>query len=72
MEMGMELTRKAPADINMPTAIIFNTGYPTRFLLNFKNGWDQNPIIETSKGDGTIPSLAAQWACEHWEHERYP
>ena len=72
MDMGNELTRKAPADVNMPTAIIFNTCYPTRLTLNFKNGWDQMPIIETGEGDGTIPSKAAQWACDNWDHKRFP
>lgn len=72
MQMGLELTKMGPADINMPTAIIYNTGYPTRFTVNFKNGWDQEPFIETGEGDGTIPSKAAQWACENWDHKRYP
>lgn len=72
MNMGLELIRKAPADINMPTAIIFNTGYPTRLTRNFKHGWNHIPIVETTKGDGTIPSKAAQWACENWNHKNYP
>ena len=72
MEMGNELTRKAPADVNMPTAIIYNSGYPTRFLIDFKNGWDQIPVVIPGKGDGTVPSGAAEWACEHWDHKENP
>ncbi|KAK8860368.1 hypothetical protein M9Y10_012032 [Tritrichomonas musculus] len=72
MKVGVELTKKAPKDVNMPTAIIYNSGYPTRFTINFKNGWDQIPIVETSRGDGTVPSHAAEWACQHWEHKKYP
>lgn len=72
MKIGVELTKKAPADVNMPTAVIYNSGYPTRFLIDFKNGWDGIPVVETSKGDGTVPSGAAEWVCQNWDHKKYP
>ena len=72
MKIGVELTKKAPSDVNMPTAIIYNSGYPTRFLIDFRNGWDQIPVVIPGKGDGTVPSGAAEWACEHWEHKQNP
>ena len=70
MKLGLELRKNAPADINMPTMIIYNSGYPTRFVINFKNGWDQIPVVETGPGDGTIPSKAAEWICDHWDHKK--
>lgn len=69
---SVEFQKKAPADINLPTMIIYNTGYPTHWLIDFKNGWDKSPVFEIGKGDGTIPSKGAEWACEHWDHKKTP
>lgn len=72
MKLGLEFAKGPPTDINMPTIIIYNSGYPTHTFIDFKNGWDKDPEILNGKGDGTIPSNGAEWACSHWDHTNSP
>lgn len=72
LNMSVEFTKKAPADINLPTTIVYNTGMPTNLLIDFRYGWNNTPVFELGKGDGTIPSNGAEWACDHWDHKNTP
>ncbi|OHT04951.1 Lecithin:cholesterol acyltransferase family protein [Tritrichomonas foetus] len=72
LKHSVEYQKEAPADINLPTTIVYNTGMPTHILFDFKRGWDKSPTVEQGRGDGTIPSNAAEWACDHWDHKNTP
>lgn len=72
MKMGMQLQKETISDINLPTTFVYNSGYPTHFQTNFKNGWNEPPEIINDKGDGTIPSKAIEWACNNWDHKNSP
>ena len=37
-----------------------------------KNGWDKAPVMFQGRGDGTIPSKAAEWVCDNWDHKNTP
>ena len=72
LQLSVEFQKEAPADINLPTTIVYNSGNPTNTFFDFKNGWDKAPVMFQGRGDGTIPSKAAEWVCDNWDHKNTP
>lgn len=75
MDIAIDLQREAPIDIgeNIPLTIIYNTKIPTTSFLDYKDGWNHDPIrIAEGMGDGSLPARGILYACDHWEHEKRP
>ncbi|KAK8871332.1 hypothetical protein M9Y10_007052 [Tritrichomonas musculus] len=73
MDISIDLQRNAPIDIGekIPLAIIYNSKIPTTSFLDYKNGWNHDPIrILNGKGDGTIPSRGIKYICDNWKAEK--
>lgn len=69
MDISIDLQRDAPIDIGekIPLTIIYNTKIPTTSFLDYKDGWDHDPIrIKNGIGDGSLPAKGILYACDHW------
>lgn len=64
--MNEEISKKAPADPQVPTVIIYNDAISTNLALNFVNGYNKKPEISITSGDGTVPAEGPKWGCENW------
>ena len=75
MDISIDLQRKAPIDIgeNIPLTIIYNSKVPTASFLDYKKGWDHDPVrYFNGSGDGTVPSRGIRYACDNWKtHKRH-
>ena len=66
MKKCAEVSAKAPRGPGLPTFIIYNSAVPTDFNLKFKNGYDKDPIVGKTDGDGTVFSAGPEYACRNW------
>ncbi|OHT03349.1 Lecithin:cholesterol acyltransferase family protein [Tritrichomonas foetus] len=66
LRISEELSKLAPADPGVDMKIIYNSALPTSFALNFIDGFDQEPEVETVSGDGTVPSKGPEWIADNW------
>lgn len=72
MDISIDLQRNAPVDIgeNIPLAIIYNSKVPTTSFLDYKNGWNHDPVrVKNGEGDGTLPSKGIRYICDNWKTE---
>lgn len=67
MMKAASISSRAPKTTGIPTYIIFNSAVPTDFNLKFKNGYQKDPIVEKTGGDGTVFAAGPEYACKHWE-----
>ena len=73
MDISMDVQRSAPLDIGdkIPVTIIYNSKVPTTSFLDYKNGWDSDPIRSfDGKGDGSVPAEGIRYACENWKADK--
>ena len=73
MDIAIDLQRYAPIDIGekIPLAIIYNSRIQTTTFLDYKNGWDHDPIrITDANGDGSVPARGIRYACQNWNAEK--
>lgn len=73
MDLSIDIQRNAPVDIgeNIPVTIIYNSKVPTTSFLDFKNGWDHDPVrYLDGNGDGTVPSDGIRYACDNWKSDK--
>lgn len=66
MMKAANISSKAPRSPGLPTYIIYNSAVPTDFNLKFKNGYNKDPIVEKTGGDGTVFAAGPEYACNHW------
>ncbi|KAK8900669.1 hypothetical protein M9Y10_002999 [Tritrichomonas musculus] len=70
MDISIDLQRKAPIDIgeNIPLTIIYNSKIPTTNFLDYRYGWNHDPIrILNGSGDGSLPAKGIRYVCDHWK-----
>lgn len=60
------ILKKAPVDPMVPVMFIYNSGLSTKMGLNFKNGYNNEPVKMSVAGDGTVPAKGIQWACRNF------
>ena len=73
MDFAIDIQRSGPIDIGekIPLTIIYNSKVPTTSFLDYKNGWDHDPIVFIDgKGDGTVPSEGIRYACDNWKSNK--
>lgn len=51
--------------------MLFNSKIDTRFVMDFKNGFDKKADVEYTGGDGTVPAIGPLYACKHWGGESH-
>ena len=61
-----------PLNPKVPLMFIYNSGISTKMGLNFKNGYDNDPVSISVDGDGTVPAKGVKWACEHFASTENP
>ena len=73
IDISMDIQRSAPIDIgeNIPLTIIYNSKVPTTSFLDYKNGWEHDPVrYFDGQGDGTVPVEGIRYACDNWKSDK--
>jgi len=66
MRKDAEIIKDIPKNPGVDLMMLYNSAVPTAMTFNFVNGYDEDPEIINEKGDGTVPSIGPEWACNNW------
>lgn len=55
----------------IPLTIINNSKIPTASFLDYKYGWNHDPVrILDGTGDGTVPIIGIRYSCDNWNADK--
>ena len=63
---NIPIIHEIPKEVGVPVYLLYNSGLPTEYSMKFTNGYNEEPEFDYKEGDGTVPSVGAEWACNNW------
>lgn len=70
MMKAVQISSQAPGDVGVPVLMLYNSKHETALTMHFHKGWNEEPKLENTNGDGTVPSIGPEWACNHWSGDK--